>query len=83
MRIKACKRDRKAQRVEDFSRAMSEIEVDGGAFDKESGEIFLTAFVVIFIGCVVGGICYFICAIIEFLKEFTSDEYEGEAKSNA
>lgn len=57
---------------------MSEYQVDGDVLTSDSGEIFLTAFVVIFIGCVVGGIVYFIFAVIEFLKELTSDDAEGK-----
>jgi hypothetical protein len=58
---------------------MSEIEADGDVLAADySGEVFLTAFVVIFIGCVVGGIVYFIFAIIEFLKEFSTIDDESE-----
>jgi hypothetical protein len=59
---------------------MSEFQVDADVLAADySAQIFLTAFVVIFIGCVVGGIVYFIFAIIEFLKEFATDDDESES----
>lgn len=57
---------------------MSEIRGDEDVLAADnSGEIFLTAFAVVFIGCVIGGVVYFLYLIIEFLKEF-SDTVESE-----
>lgn len=57
---------------------MSEIRDDGVTFSDDSNEIVYMIAVVVFIGCVVGGLVYFLFLIVEFLKVATTTDNESK-----